>query len=162
MGIRWTPFFTFKGSPLGCPRRLGSKVIGSVGHFTPAKTPFISRWNNPLILTIDPIFLGHPSDPWQTLQGFGVSDTWRCLVTLVCPLSFPDVRAGKPTYALKPPPTTWVLRQNPWCFCFFCGGYLLLLGVPFPLLEVRVFHELLRGFVEIMTTVPRVYFQGGS
>ena len=28
---------------LGCPRKLGSKVIGSVGSFTPSNTPFISR-----------------------------------------------------------------------------------------------------------------------
>ncbi len=42
----------------------GSKVIGSVGYFTPIYpqyTPLLSRWNNPLILTIDPNFLGHPS-----------------------------------------------------------------------------------------------------
>ena len=28
---------------LGCPRKLGSKVIGSVGFFTPIHPPFISR-----------------------------------------------------------------------------------------------------------------------
>ena len=37
-------------------------VIGSVDYFTPRNIPFISRWNKPLILTIDPYFLGHPSD----------------------------------------------------------------------------------------------------
>ena len=43
-------------------RKLGSKVrTKSVGDFTPRNSPFISRWNNPLILAIDPNFLGHPS-----------------------------------------------------------------------------------------------------
>ena len=48
---------------LGCPGQevIGSMVIGSVGDFTPRNTPYISRGNNPLILTIDPNFLGHPS-----------------------------------------------------------------------------------------------------
>ena len=43
---------------LGCPRKLGSKVRISA-FLTPSKTRFISRWNNPSILTIDPNFLGH-------------------------------------------------------------------------------------------------------
>ena len=47
---------------LGCPvGKLVIKWFGSVGYFTPRHTPFISRWNIPLILTIDPSFLGHPS-----------------------------------------------------------------------------------------------------
>ena len=41
---------------IGCPK----KVIGSVGY-NRIHIPFISRWNHPLILTIDPNFLGHPS-----------------------------------------------------------------------------------------------------
>ena len=28
---------------LGCPRKIGSMVIGSVGYFTPKNTPFIGR-----------------------------------------------------------------------------------------------------------------------
>ena len=37
------------GSYLDVPeRKLGSKVIGSVGYFSPSNTPFTSRWNNPI------------------------------------------------------------------------------------------------------------------
>ena len=39
-------------------RKLGSKVIGSLGYFTPIRPPFRRKWNNPLILTSVP---GHPS-----------------------------------------------------------------------------------------------------
>ena len=42
------------------------KRLGSVGFFTPRNTPFISRWNNLLILTIDPNFLGHPRK-WSSI-----------------------------------------------------------------------------------------------
>ena len=55
---------------------IGSMVIGSVGFFTPRNTPFISRWNNPLILTMDPFtswdiftnFLGHPTHRAKSLH----------------------------------------------------------------------------------------------
>ena len=42
---------------LGCPNRkigIGSKVIESVGDFTPRNSPCITRWHTPLIRTIDP------------------------------------------------------------------------------------------------------------
>ena len=52
-------------------RKLGSMVIGSVGDFTPRNTPFISRWNKPLIRTTDPIFLGHPGS--ECVEGYGSS-----------------------------------------------------------------------------------------
>ena len=62
--------------------KLGSKVIGSVGYFTPRNTPFISRWNKPLILTIDPNF--QRNIPWPVGPSFigwtaafsDGSDTW--------------------------------------------------------------------------------------
>ena len=43
---------------------LGSKVIGSVGEKKPARNiPFISiGYNNPLVLTIDPNFLGSSAE----------------------------------------------------------------------------------------------------
>ena len=53
----WHVFFHFydcwkKSELLGCPRMLGSKV--RISGLQSQYTPFISRWNNPLILTIDP------------------------------------------------------------------------------------------------------------
>ena len=51
---------------LGCPRKLGSKV--RISGLSTQYTPFISRWNNPLILTIDPNFLGHPNPNTPNFQ----------------------------------------------------------------------------------------------
>jgi len=43
-GITTSWWLNQGGSPLGCPRKLGSKVIGSVGEIiTPMNPPFVSR-----------------------------------------------------------------------------------------------------------------------
>ena len=99
----------FSKGAKGCPgSAIGSKVIGSVDYFTPINIPFISRWNNPLILTIDPNFLSGTSKcihwrwsetnskspvleapvvvvrmgTWWTLEKM---KSWRFFVTLLSP-----------------------------------------------------------------------------
>ena len=51
-------------TPSWLPPTLGDfeKIFRTMmGFITPRNTPFISRWNNPLILTFCDHFLGHPS-----------------------------------------------------------------------------------------------------
>ena len=52
---------------LGCPRKLGSMVCKWV--ISPTYKWGIPRGYNPLILTIDPKFLVHPSSPWTLSHG---------------------------------------------------------------------------------------------
>ena len=48
------------GETLGCVRKLGSIVNGSMAYFTDPYKWGIPWGYNPLILTFDPNFLGHP------------------------------------------------------------------------------------------------------
>ena len=65
-------------SRVGCPgsRKWSDQRLYrmSVGDFTRRNTSFISRWNKPLILTIDPNFLEHPSGGFD---GALITNTWR-------------------------------------------------------------------------------------
>ena len=60
---------------LGCPRKSGSKV-GINGLFHLLKNGIYWGYNsyNPLILTFDPNFLGHPSNPMENSN-----DLSRCI-----------------------------------------------------------------------------------
>ena len=76
-------FFTIH-QPLGCPRELGSmvRISGLYPQYIYIYTPFISRWNHPLILTTDPNFQ-------RDIQPSYLSDSLTCLEFAASPKKLP-------------------------------------------------------------------------